>query len=94
MLTITQGALEIIREHKEPVFLEVPKAVSACCFSIRECPMVRFGVPHDDSKYEERTLQDVVVRVPRGFSDDTALTIAVSSFLGFKRLVIEGWRLV
>jgi hypothetical protein len=51
-------------------------------------------VPHDDSKYEERTLQDVVVRVPRGFSDDTALTIAVSSFLGFKRLVIEGWRLV
>ena len=94
MLTITQGALELIREKKEPIFLEVPKVVSACCFTLRECPMVRFGMPRDEAKYEDRTLQDVLVRVPRGFSDDTALTIAVSRFLGFKRLVVEGWRLI
>jgi hypothetical protein len=94
MLTITQPALEIIRQRNEPIFLEVPKVVSACCFNFRECPTVRFGVPHDGSKYEDRTLQDVVVRVPRGFADDTGLTITVSSFLGFKRLVIEGWRLI
>jgi hypothetical protein len=94
MLTITQGALEIIRERREPIFLEVPKRVSACCFSLQECPMVRFGVPRDGPGYEDRTLQDVLVRVPRGFPDDPALTIAVSRFLGFKRLVVEGWRLV
>jgi hypothetical protein len=51
-------------------------------------------VPRDGSGYEDRTLQDVLVRVPRGFPDDPALTIAVSRFLGFKRLVVEGWRLV
>ncbi len=94
MLKITQEALEFIRVKREPIFLEVPKVVSACCFSLRECPMVRFGVPRDGAKYEERTLQDVLVRVPRGFSDDTLLTIGVSRFLGYKRLVVEGWRLI
>jgi len=93
MLTITQGALEIIRKRRKPVFLELPRAVDACCYRLQECPMVRFGVPRDGSKYEDRTLQDVLVRVPRGISDEAALTIAVSNFLGFKRLVVEGWRL-
>jgi hypothetical protein len=94
MLTLTQEAVELIRGRKEPIFLEVPKVVSACCFSLRECPMVRFGVPRDGANYEDRTLQDVLVRVPRGFSEDTGLTITVSHFLGFKRLVVEGWRLL
>jgi len=94
MLEITANAIELLRKRKEPIFLEFPRRVTGCCFHIQECPMVRFGKPRDHSRYEERNIDDQSVWVPRGFPEDLRLTITVSAFLGFKRLVLDGWRLI
>ena len=91
MLTITPEALAIIRKHKKPIYLNMPKLITNCCFDLQECPTVHFGKPHDISKYNERTIQDITVLVPHRLPNAVPLTITVSSFLGFKRLVLEGW---
>jgi hypothetical protein len=90
MLTITPEALAIIRKQKQPVFLDMPKLITNCCFNLQECPSVRFGEPRKLSDYEQRTIQDVTVFAPHSLPD-IPLTITVGSFLGIKRLVLEGW---
>ncbi|MGA2081748.1 MAG: CC/Se motif family (seleno)protein [Holophaga sp.] len=94
MLEITPKAIEILRKRNEPIFLELPRRVTGCCLQIQECPMVRFGRPREHSRYEERSIDGQSVWVPMGFPDDLRLTLTVSVFLGFKRLVLEGWRLI
>lgn len=92
MLTITPEALAIIHERSQPIFLDLPKLITNCCFSLQECPTVRFGEPRDLSHYEQRTIHDVIVFAPHSLPD-IPLSITVSSFLGIKRIVLEGWRL-
>jgi hypothetical protein len=91
MLTISAEALEIIHRHKKPIYLNMPKLITSCCFDLQECPTVHFGKPHDPSQFQERIIQDVMVLVPHRLPHTIPLTITVSSFLGFKRLVLEGW---
>jgi len=94
MISITDEALGVIRKRARPVYLELPKAVSGCCFQIQEAPSVRFGQPREPSTYRERTIQGVSLLVPIGLPEDPPLTLAVSRFLGISRLVVDGWRLV
>jgi len=91
MLTITPEALAIIHKHKKSIYLNMPKLITSCCFDLQECPTVHFGTPHDMSKYNERTIQEITVLVPHRLPNTIPLTITVSRFLGFKRLVLEGW---
>lgn len=91
MLKITPEALSIIQNQGKPIFLELPKLIRNCCFDLQECPSVRVGEPRNAAGYEKRTVQDVTVYLPRHLPD-FPLTIAVSSFLGRKRLVVDGWR--
>ncbi len=91
MLTITSDALEMIRQHGKPVFLDLPKLITSCCFDLQERPSVRIGVPRDVGNYEKRTIQDVTVFVPVRLPE-IPLVIASRNFLGFKSLFVDGWR--
>ncbi len=93
MLTITPEALAIIQRKKLPVFLEMPKLITNCCFSLQECPTVHFGEPKNRSGYETKIINDVTVFAP-DMLPDIPLTITVASFLGIKKLVIDGWCLI
>ena len=92
MLTITPEAMALIRKQGKPIFLELPKLITNCCFDLQECPSVRSGEPPDSANYEKRTIQEVTVFVPRRLPE-MPLTIDACSFLGIRRLVVEGWRL-
>jgi hypothetical protein len=94
MISITDEALGIIRKRAQPVYLELPKRVTGCCFHIQECPSVRFGKPREISKYNEKTIQGVPLLVPNGLPEDRPLTLTVSRFLGISKLVVDGWRLI
>jgi hypothetical protein len=41
--------------------------------------------------FELRELDGIAIHAPRALRDDRSLTIAVASFLGVRRLVVEGW---
>jgi hypothetical protein len=92
MLSISAEALEIIRKKSGPIHLDMPPVVDGgCCSRIQECPTVRFGPPHDPGSYLQRTIQGITVYLPRRMPAEGEFTITVSSFLGWKWVVLEGW---
>lgn len=98
MISISPQALAIIRERKQPIHLDLPPVVTGgCCLpSIRECPVIRFGPPRSSPRkhYSVQSIDGITVHVPRGMPEEGNFTITVSSFLGIKRVVLEGWRLL
>jgi hypothetical protein len=91
-LNITPEALDIIRQKGKPIYLDLPKVIKNCCFDFQERPSVRFGEPplRVRNQYNERSLDGIKVFIPVKLPD-IPLTITISSFLSFKRLVVEGW---
>lgn len=90
-LTITDKALAYIKSRGKPVYLELFQVIS-CCIDIRESPSVRLGQPHDPHNYNCKEIQGVIVYIPHELPA-IPLTITLSNFFGFKKLVIEGWSL-
>lgn len=90
MLTISPEAVTFIRGRGSAIYLDLPKMITNCCFDFQECPSVRRGEPRDLREFEVRIIEGVTVFVPRRLPE-MPLTIEVSSFLGIKRLVVEGW---
>ncbi len=93
MLTITPEALIIIQKKNQPVFLEMPKLITNCCFNLQECPTVHFGEPKNISDYEAKTINNVTVFAPHVLPD-IPLKITVMNFFGIKKLVLDGWCLI
>lgn len=92
MLTITSQAQSYIKAQNKAIYLELPPKID-CCIHLQEAPIIRLGLPRDLSAYERPiAIDDIDVYVPLDFID-IDLTITLASFLGFKRLAIEGWRL-
>lgn len=91
MLSITNQALEYIKLQGKPVYLELFQVIS-CCIDLRESPSVRLGKPHDPQKYTLEEIQGIKVYIPHDLPE-IPLTIDLSRFFGFKKLVIEGWQL-
>ena len=98
MLSISSEALELIRSRNQPVHLDLPRRLvhGGCCTpNLAECPTVRFGAPRDGKDYVEQTIDGVTIYMPRPLSGTRRqLRLDVSSFLGFKRVVVEGWELL
>lgn len=92
MLTLTAEALALAA--RSPICIDVPHTVSGCCFDITDCPAVRLGEPPRPDQHTRLTLQGATVYVPHGFPDDGEHVIGVRSFLGRKRLVLSGWRML
>jgi hypothetical protein len=88
----SEEALAYVREMKSPVFIDLPYKVSGCCFGVPECPTVRLGEPGNIADYTRQEMQGATLYVPRCLSGSGALTIRMSSFLGFRGLVIDGWK--
>ena len=94
MITLSADALAFVATRQSPLFIDIPHTVSGCCFEVSDCPAVRLGEPKDLSAYSRQTLQQATVYVPKCFPDDGDYVIRVRKFLGFKRLVMCGWRLI
>lgn len=91
MLTITNDALEYIKTHDKPIYLELFQVIT-CCIDLRESPSVRLGQPHNKENYTLEEIQGVMVYIPHDLPE-IPLTITLSNFFCFKKLVIEGWHL-
>ncbi len=94
MLQIADDALALVREKRMSIFIDQVQSVASCCFEFSPCPAVRFGRPKRPARYMGQTIRGVEVYTPACFPLEHPLTIRVSRFLGFRRLILEGWRLV
>ena len=90
MLTIEPEALVFIGEKQQSIYLDMPPIISNCCMTLRECPSVRFGQPHNIEDYIEKTVQGITIYLPHDLPE-IPLTITVSRFLWRTRLAVEGW---
>lgn len=94
MITFSEDALNYVRERNSPVFIDAPTYKRACCSPVMESPAVRFGEPSDVSGYTRQDAQGVTLYIPKGLPNPDALTIDTQNFLGFRSLVIDGWKLI
>jgi len=91
MLTITPEAVNYIKAKGKPIFLDMPPLISGD-IPVKESPNVRFGQPRNPDSYDLECIQGVSVYVPRDLPKQP-LTITLVRFLGWQRLVVEGWHL-
>lgn len=91
MLSLTTEAVAFIESRGKPIFLDMPPLISGD-LTLQESPSVRFGEPRDPENYALREIQGISVYVPHRLPDQP-LTISLSSFFGWRRLVIQGWHL-
>ena len=94
MLTLSEDALAMIAEHKQPVFIDVPRSVEGCCLEITPCPSVRFGTPRNSEQHTLTRIQGAEVFVPHDLPRTQNLSIRARKLFGLKFLFIDGWKLV
>jgi hypothetical protein len=92
LIEFSEEALAYVAERKSPVVIDLPYEVSGCCFAVAEPPSVRLGEPKDMAGYVRQDFPGVTLYVPRCLSDAHALCIRVRRFLGFRGLVVDGWK--
>lgn len=92
MITFSEDALILVDEKRSPVFIDLPYRVRGCCFKLTECPAVRFGTPENSEGYTRQEIQGVELYVPASLPDHLPLTIRARNLLGFRSLVIDGWK--
>ncbi len=93
MVRISDEALKMISQKNEAVFLDMPKVITSCCFEFQDCPTVRFGEPKNVAEYDKQTIRNIPVYLPHRLPE-VDIEIAVSNFMGYKRLVLNGWKLI
>jgi hypothetical protein len=65
--------------------------LGGCCIPYQPEPTIRLGVPPGPQDFDVRTIDGIVVYIPHSLPD-VPLEIRLSTFFGFKRLVVAGWR--
>jgi len=90
MLTITSEARIYALDNGGSLFLEYIVLKYGCCIPYQPEPSVKLGKPYNRNQYRQETIEGLTVFIPHELPE-TPLFITMSSFMGFKRLVIEGW---
>ncbi|HTZ40266.1 MAG TPA: CC/Se motif family (seleno)protein [Syntrophales bacterium] len=90
MLTLSPEARAYAVDNGGTIFLDYI-IVGDCCIPYQPEPSVRVGMPHDPERYRQEQIDGVTVFVPNTLPQ-VPLVIELNSFMGFKRLVVHGWR--
>jgi hypothetical protein len=90
MLTFTKEARDFALQKGKILHLQY-FSLNACCIPYQPGPSICFGLPHNPQHYQQKTIEDLQVLIPNEMPD-VPLEIHLSTFLGIKRLVVEGWR--
>jgi hypothetical protein len=92
MLTIAPEARTYALNNGGTLFLEYFALwTGGCCIPYQPEPSVRLGKPYNQDKYRQETIDDLTIFIPYELPE-VPLLITMSSFMGIKRLVVEGWR--
>lgn len=91
MITISPTAITYIQERNNIIFLQLPPKID-CCLHLQEAPMISIGLPPKAIPCSTQEIDGITVYLPNDFPE-VDFTIDLSSFLGFKKLVIENWHL-
>ncbi|HUH65807.1 MAG TPA: CC/Se motif family (seleno)protein [Syntrophales bacterium] len=91
MLTITPEAKAYVLDNGGTLFLEYIVLKGGCCVPYQPEPTVRLGRPRGQDKYRQEAVDGITMFIPRELPQEE-LTIDLTSLMGRKRLVIEGWR--
>lgn len=93
-LSISPAAIGYIREKGGSCHVIAGSQVSACCGRMQLAPTVEVGEPRKADLFSLQIVEGVKLYVPKDFVSPYPLTIDVNCFLGFRRLVIYGWKII
>ncbi len=90
MLTISPEAKAYALEKGGVFYLDYI-VVGDCCIPYQPEPSVRPGKPPDGQPYREETIDGIVLYIPHTLPR-VPLTVELNSFMGFRKLVVNGWK--
>lgn len=90
MLTLSPEARDYAIDNGGTLFLEYI-VVGDCCIPYQPEPSVRMGTPHKPEQYVQENIDGVIIFVPRTLPR-VPLVVQLNVFMGFKRLVVNGWK--
>lgn len=90
MLTLSPEARNYAIDNGGTLFLEYI-VVGDCCIPYQPEPSVRMGTPHNPEQYVQENVDGVIIFVPRTLPR-VPLVVQLNVFMGFKRLVVNGWK--
>ena len=90
MLTLSAEAKDYALENGGTMFLGYI-VVGDCCIPYQPEPSVRMGKPHNPERYLQEKIDGVTAFVPHSLPK-VSLVVQLSTFMGFKRLVVDGRR--
>lgn len=91
MLNMTPEAVQFILSRNCPFYIDVPPAIN-CCIHLVDTPAINSGTPREADNFDILTVDGATVYVPKDFPTHP-MRISITSFLGRKKLVLEGWHL-
>ena len=91
MLTLNRDAREYALNQGGSLYLEFIVMKSGCCIPYQPEPAVRVGKPYNLDHYRKEDIDGVAVFIPLDLPE-TPLAITLNVFMGFRKLVVEGWR--
>jgi hypothetical protein len=90
MLTLSPEARAYALDNGGTIFLDYI-VVGDCCIPYQPEPSVRMGMPHNPDQYVHEDVDGVTILVPHTLPK-VPLNVRLTTFMGFKRLVVEGWK--
>ena len=93
-LSISPAALGYIKERGGVCHVVAGSQVSACCGRMQLAPTVEMGEPCQTDLFSLQVVEGVKLYIPNDFASPYPLTIDVNRFLGFRRLVLCGWKII
>lgn len=94
MIQVEDDVRVYVNQNGGAVTIDHSQQTAMCCGSINFGPTVRLGAPADDSAYHKLCINEVVVYLPEDFLTPYPLQLTLRSTLGFKRVCIEGWKVL
>ena len=91
MLNITPEAVEFMLNRNCPFHIDVPPVIN-CCIHLVDTPSIKPGKPREADNFDILSVNGTSIYVPKDFPTHP-MRIGVTSFLGRKKLVLEGWHL-
>ncbi len=90
MLTFTKEACDFALLRGGIFYLEYIQ-LKGCCIPYQPAPIIRLGMPQHPKRYQQEMVNGIQIYIPAKMPE-LPLEIHLSTFMGFKRLVVEGWR--
>lgn len=94
LIRIEEEAKDFIKGRGGIVTIGAPNTGNLCCGKVNFAPEIKISEPSDPRNYLLGTVDGVKIYQHRDIMPSPSLSVGLAKILGFKYLVLNGWKLI